>query len=103
MIDTPSPTPPVVVSTPVAIPEPPIVAEAGVTTSEWKALLGFAVQGATLGTADLVNAISQAAFHVSVTIPPTLLTLIVNLEFAGAFVVGSYAVSRAVRKIGTSG
>lgn len=84
-------------------PEPAPVAEAGITTSEWKLALGFLAQGAAIGTADLVNAVAQAVWHVSVTVPAPLLQLLVDLEFAGAFVGGAYIVSRGIRKFGTGG
>lgn len=90
------PVPPVV---PPDVPEPPIVAEQGVTTSEWKLALGFLAQAAAVGTADLVNVIGKAVWHTSVTIPPDLLQLLVSLEFAGAVAVAGYAVSRGIRKL----
>jgi hypothetical protein len=98
-IPEPAPvTVPPVIAPPV--PEPPPIAEAGVTTSEWKLALAYLAQGAAIGTADLVNIVSKAVWHVSVTIPPDLLQLVVNLEFAAGGVVGLYAVSRGIRKLG---
>ena len=92
------PTP--VVTTP-DVPEPGVVAEAGVSTSEWKLALGYLAQAFALGTADAANAVSEAVFHQSVSIPAPLLQALVNVEFAAAFVVASYVISRGVRKLGT--
>lgn len=83
-------------------PEPGIVAEAGVSTSEWKLALVYLAQAAALGTADAVNVVAQAVWHTSVTIPAPLMQLAVNLEFAAAAVAVSYIVSRGIRKFGTS-
>jgi hypothetical protein len=97
MADTTDPTP-ITVTVP-DVPEPPVVAEAGVTTSEWKLALGFLAQAFAAVTLDAVNAVAAAAFHASVNVPPALLDLAVKLEFAGAFVAGTYIVSRGVRKL----
>lgn len=99
-LPTPTPVPTPTVEPP-PIPEPPPVAEAGVTTSEWRALIGYAAQAAAAGTLAVVNAVSQALWHVSVSISPDVLQAVVDLELAAGFVVGLYAVSRGIRKIGT--
>lgn len=82
------------------VPEPPILAEAGITTSEWKLAIGYLVQLAGLGTADLVNAIAGAVWHTSITIPPAVLAEIAGLEVAGVVAVAAYAISRGIRKLG---
>jgi hypothetical protein len=103
-LPTPAPVPPAPVVPPVnppPIPEPAPVAEAGVTTSEWKLVLAYLAQGAAVGTADLVNVVSNTIWHVSVVIPAPLLQAVVDLEFAAALAVGAYAISRGIRKFRT--
>jgi hypothetical protein len=101
------PTPPIDVPPipvpPPDVPEPPVVAEAGVTTSEWKALVYFAIQGAGVGTAALVKDIAASVFHTTVNIPMSTELFIGGLEVAGAFAVGAYAISRGIRKFKTQG
>jgi hypothetical protein len=91
--------PPVVVIPPV-VPEPPPVAEAGVTTSEWKLAIGYLAQGAAVGTAFVV-AHAGGLLGQHWTIPADLLQLVVDLEFAGGGLVAAYAISRGIRKAGT--
>lgn len=96
----PVPAPPPVVVVPPPVPEPAPVAEAGISTSEWKLALGYIAQGAAVGTAFLV-AHAGALFGQHWTIPPDLLQLVVDLEFSGGAVVVAYAISRGIRKGGT--
>jgi hypothetical protein len=96
----PPPDPPVVVVPPV-VPEPPPIAEAGVTTSEWKLAIGYLAQGAAVGTAFVVAHVS-GLFGQHWVIPPDLLQLVVDLEFAGGGLVAAYAISRGIRKAGSS-
>jgi len=87
------PTPaPVVIPVP-DVPEPAVVAEAGVSTSEWKLALGFVAQLFAAGTAD------AAAKALGVHLDAATLGTLVNLEMVAAFVVGSYVVSRGIRKL----
>lgn len=74
-------------------PEPPIIAEAGISTSEWKVLVGGAVQLLATGT---VTIVADLGGHIS---NQTAL-LIGGFEFAAIFLAGSYIVSRGIRKIG---
>lgn len=94
MVNDPTgPTPtPVVVPIP-DVPEPPVVAEQGVTTSEWKLALGFLAQLATAGTA---AGIAKLGYHVD----SATLGILVQLEFIGGLAVASYVISRGVRKLG---
>lgn len=105
---TPQPAPPPVDVPPISVsppdvPEPTPVAEAGITTSEWKALVYFAIQGAGLGTAALIKDIAASVFHVTLNIPQSTELFIGGLEVAGAFAVGAYALSRGIRKFRTQG
>ena len=88
---------------PVAVPdsgkaadvaEPVVVAEAGVTTSEWKLALGYLAQLAATYTAEAV----LKAAHIS--LDPSLASALGNFEVIGALVAASYIVSRGVRKLG---
>lgn len=95
---------------PPPVGEPPIVAEQGVTTSEWRMVLGYLTQLAGVATVAVftkvtaaicplvASAATCASYHP--TIPPDLLQLIVPLEVAGAIGAAGYAISRGVRKLG---
>jgi hypothetical protein len=95
------PLPPEV--TPPPVPEPQVIAEAGISTSEWTALVRYGAQAAGLATADLVDAISQSVWHVGVEIPSSVQLFVGGLEVAGAVAVAGYAISRGIRKLGTAG
>jgi hypothetical protein len=97
---TPDPPAPPVVVVPPPVPEPPPVAEAGVSTSEWKLVVGYLAQGAAVATALLI-AHAGALFGQHWVLPPDALQLVVDLEFSGAGLVAAYAISRGVRKAGT--
>ena len=86
----PTATPAVV---PPVVPVPPILGGAGVTTSEWKLVIGYVAQAAAVGTAAVI---AKFGFHVS----DADLQLIVNLEFAVAIPVVGYALSRGLAKVG---
>jgi hypothetical protein len=86
---------------PTDIPEPPKVAEAGVTTSEWRALVIFARQLAGAGTATLVAYVSLK-LGVHLNVPPEVLSAFVTLEIGAAVAVAGYAISRGIRKFGTA-
>lgn len=89
--------PPVAVNPPsIDIPEPGPVAEAGVTTSEWKAFLGYVVQAAMIGTG------AVAAKLLGHPLDAPTITLIVQFEGIVAIPVVGYIVSRGLRKLGTS-
>ena len=77
------------------VSEPVVVAEAGVTTSEWKLALAYLAQLAAAYTA-------QAALSAAhVTLSPALASALGNFEVIGALVAASYIVSRGVRKLGS--
>src|SRR5579859_608052 len=76
------------------VAEPGVVAEAGVTTSEWKLALGYLAQLAATYTA---QAVAQS-FHYSLS--ASLASQLGNFEVVAALVVASYVVSRAIRKFG---
>ena len=100
-VPTPPPAP-VVPPIPVPdVPVPAVVAEAGITTSEWALVVRYLYQLAAVGTVAVVTKVG-ALFGFHVTIPTDLLTLIVGLEVTGAIGVGTYAVSRGIRKAGTT-
>lgn len=90
-------TPPVVVpdsGKAADVAEPVVVAEAGVTTSEWKLAIAYLAQLAAAYTA-------QAALSAAhVTLSPALASALGNFEVIGALVAASYVVSRGVRKLG---
>lgn len=86
----PPPAPPEV-----DIPEPPLVAEAGVTTSEWKAMLGFAVQELAVGTTTVVGKLGGQ-------IDNQTALLIGGFELGLLFLGGAYIISRGIRKLGTT-
>jgi len=110
--------PPIVVPpiTPAPLPEPAPVAEAGVTTSEWLLAVRYLQQLLAVGTVAVFVKISSlacplvasvfslgnacASFHPG--IPADLLTVIVGLEGTAALGVAGYAVSRGIRKAGTT-
>jgi hypothetical protein len=111
-VPEPTPTPPVappvapppVVVPPIPVPDvpvPPVVAEQGVTTSEWALVVRYLYQLAAVGTVAVVTKLGHLV-GVNVTIPTDLLTLIVGLEVTGAIGIGTYAVSRGIRKAGTT-
>jgi hypothetical protein len=96
----PGPAPdPLPVIVPPVVPEPPVVAEAGVTTSEWKLSIAYLAQAAAVGTAALVSH-AGALFGVHWAIPADLLQLVVDLEFGAGGIVATYAISRGIRKLG---
>lgn len=76
------------------IAEPAVVAEAGVTTSEWKLALGYLAQLAASYTAEAALKVA----HISVD--PSLASALGNFEVIGAIVAASYIVSRGIRKFG---
>ena len=80
---------------PIEIPEPQPIAEAGITTSEWKAMLGFAAQELAVGTTTVIEKIGG---HID---NQTAL-LVGGFELGLLFLAGSYIISRGIRKLGTS-
>ena len=76
------------------VAEPSVVAEAGVTTSEWKLALGYLAQLAASYTAEA----ALKAAHV--TLDPSLASALGNFEVIGAVVAAAYIISRGVRKLG---
>ena len=81
---------------PVPIPEPDPLIEAGVTTSEWKALLGYAAQALLVGTGTVA---AKLGWHLS----SDTMNMIVNLELGLAAATVSYVISRGIRKAGIGG
>jgi len=77
------------------VPEPSAVAENGISTSEWKLAIAFLAQLAFTGTASVFT-------HLNMHVDAGTLNVIVQLEFIGGLAVVGYAISRGVRKFGTS-
>lgn len=99
----PLPSPPVDTApesiAPPPVPEPTGLVERGISTSEWKLALGYLAQGAAMVTLELVNLATGTIWHLSVNVPPQLLQVLVDLEFAGAGIVASYVLGRSIRKV----
>jgi len=79
----------------VDIPEPAAVAESGVTTSEWKLIVGYLIQLAAYGTTD-------AASQLGLSIPSAVVSQLAQVEVLGLIAVAVYVIGRSVRKLGTS-
>lgn len=97
----PAPTPVPLPSEPIPIPvpdlpEPPPVAEAGVTTSEWKVLIGYVIQGAATATGLLV--FKATGVHLD----PTVLQIVGGAEVGLTLIGTTYIASRGIRKLGTT-
>lgn len=93
MAVTPDPAP---LPDPIYVPEPAPVAEAGVTTSEWKVLVGYVVQLAAGATGALVGKATGAQ------VDPQVLQIAAGLEVGLTVAAVSWIIGRAIRKVGTS-
>lgn len=80
---------------PVPVPEPAPIAEAGVTTSEWKLALGLVAQLLVVGT---TTVLAKAGLHLG----QDVVSLIVTFEFLAIGVGISYIFGRSIRKAGTT-